>query len=87
MSCEMSREDFDKAVKKVVDQEFEGPINAGLLTREGLAPIAEGMCETIHRDFPVITAEDAEHHLRLLRKECRETANRIYVMAKRAYGV
>lgn len=82
MSCSMLKDDFDKAVKRIADQEFRSVMEMGLLNQETVTPIAQKMADSIREHFPDMTAQETEYHLRLLRKECRKTADRILKMAE-----
>lgn len=82
MSLHMRKDDFDRAVKSIVDQEFRDVMEMGLLIQEDITPAAQGMVSAIHKDFPNMTAQETEYHLRMLREECRKTADKIIKKAE-----
>jgi|GEM_PF-2004135 len=82
MSIKMTETDFDQAAKGVVEKEFNTLQEVGLLTDEVLCPIAQRMCESIHKVSPTMSGLEAEYLLQLLRKECRKMADKILKMAE-----
>lgn len=81
----ISLEEFDRAVELIVDQEFVGVLDMGLVSEETLFPLVAGMCSALHEAFPAMSGAEAEFHLRQLRRECRETANSIIALAETEY--
>lgn len=85
MSCGMSLYDFDRAVKMILDQEFVGVLEMGLVSEESLFPVIAGMRSSLRNAFPTMSIAEAELYLQRLQQECRETANSIFAVAEDVY--
>ncbi|MEJ2007609.1 MAG: hypothetical protein P8Z30_05520 [Acidobacteriota bacterium] len=81
----MSVEDFDRAVMRILEQEFVGVLDMGLLPEEALLPVVAGMRCSLCKAFPGMSAREIRFHLQSLRQECRDTANSIYALADAGY--
>lgn len=85
MVCAMSVEEFDRAVMKILEQEFVGVLEMGLLPQEALLRVVAGMRCSLCEAFPDMSEPEAHLHLQSLRQECRDTANSIYQLADAGY--
>jgi hypothetical protein len=85
MSCDMSLHDFDQAVKMILDQEFVGVLEMGLVSEADLFPVMVGMRNSLRQAFTAMSGAQAELHLQQLQQECRDTANSIFALAESAY--
>jgi hypothetical protein len=81
----MSVEDFDQRVKTILIQEFVGVLELGLLSEEALLPVVAGMRSSLCDAFSGMSVAEAEHHLQVLRDQCRETAHSIVALADSGY--
>ncbi len=82
MSCHMSLYDFDRAVKMILNQEFVGVLEMGLVSEEALFPVMAGMRISLRRAFPAMSETEAELRLQQLQEECRDTADSIFAIAE-----
>lgn len=85
MCVHMTRQEFDRAVIAIAEEEFGPAIDRGLLELEKVRRNAQGMADSLHKHFPDMTDQEAEWHLRLLRKELRKTADQISEALRKAY--
>ena len=85
MPCEMSLNDFDQAVKMILDQEFVGVLEMGLVSEKALFPVMVGMRSSLREAFPAMSGTEAELRLQQLQQECRDTANSIFALADSVY--
>lgn len=85
MSCEMSLYDFDQAVKLILDQEFVGVLEMGLVSEEALFPVMTGMRTSLRQAFSAMSPMEAELHLQQLRQECRATAESIFAISESTF--
>jgi hypothetical protein len=85
MSCDMSLYEFDQAVKGILDQEFVGVVEMGLVPEEALFPVMAGMRISLRNAFPEMSRTEVELHLRQLQQECRDTAESIFARAEAVY--
>lgn len=81
----MSVEDFDQRVKTILEQEFIGVLELGLLSEEALQPVVYGMRSSLCEAFSTMSLAEAEFHLQALRDQCRETATSIVALADSGY--
>lgn len=85
MVCTKSLEDFDRAVSMILEQEFVGVLELGLLSAESLLPVVAGMRSSLREAYPAMSVTEAELQLQLLRDQCRDTANSIVALADSGY--
>lgn len=85
MACEMSMYDFDQAVKMILNQEFVGVLEMGLVSEEALLPVVAGMRHSLRKAFPTMSKAEAELHLHQLQQECRDTADSLFAVAEGMY--
>lgn len=86
MCVHMTRQEFDRAVIAIAEEEFGPAIDRGLLELEMVRQNAQRMADSLHEHFPDMTDQESEWHLRLLRKECHKTADQIFEALRKAYG-
>lgn len=82
MSCQMSLNDFDRAVKMILNQEFVGVLEMGLVSEEALFPVMAGMRISLRKAFPAMSETEAELRLEQLQQECRDTADSLFAIAE-----
>lgn len=85
MVSAMSVEDFDRAVKSILEQEFTDVLAMGLLPAEPLLWVTAGMRCSLCKAFPTMSATEVQSSLQVLRNECRDTANSLVDLADSGY--
>ena len=85
MSDEMSVHQFDQAVKTILNQEFVGVLEMGLVPGEALFPFMIGMRNSLREAFPAMSVVEAEMRLQQLQQECRDTADSLFALAEGVY--